>query len=130
MLAVRKGDLHAVVALLQCGADSSIKNDQGITALGMLPERKDPVVKTENLHLTAQILLDNGAGPIANFPGRRTPLAAAVCVFIVGGGRYVISSRGATYRTHPRLERYCHASGAVLYTGYNTLAQSRILDLY
>ena len=78
MLAVRKGDLHAIVALLQCGADPNIRNDQGITALGMFPESKDPEVKAENLPLIAQILLDNGASPVIHFPSRRTPLAAAV----------------------------------------------------
>ena len=78
MLAVRKGDLDAVVALLQCGADPNIRNDQGITALGLLPESQDPVVKSENLPLIVQILLDNGASPVNDLPSRSTPLKAAV----------------------------------------------------
>ncbi|KAL9117634.1 MAG: hypothetical protein Q9187_005829 [Circinaria calcarea] len=77
MLAVRKGDLDAVVALLQCGADPNIRNDQGLTALAQLPQSLDPVVKPERLPLIAQVLLDNGARPVHDFLSRETPLAAA-----------------------------------------------------
>ena len=78
ILAVRRGDLDAVIALLQCGANPNIRNDQGMTALALLPEGGDPTVRPGTLPLIAQILLRYGARPVHDFSSSTTPLAAAV----------------------------------------------------
>ncbi|KAF1350268.1 hypothetical protein BDV97DRAFT_186117 [Delphinella strobiligena] len=78
-LAIEKGDVLAVEALLECGADPDLLNSDNYNAFGFLPERNDPLVHEEAATTMIELLLRYGtklSTPSVDF--RASPLASVV----------------------------------------------------
>lgn len=79
MMAVRAIDFDAVTALLDHGADPSIRNNLGYNVLSQLPEANDPRYDFSSLPLIVDLLLRSGATITApDAYGEYTPLACAI----------------------------------------------------
>lgn len=78
-LAIEKGDVLAVEALLECGADPNLLNSGGYNAFGLLPTRNDPLVNEEAAATMIELLLRYGtklSTPSVDF--RASPLTSVV----------------------------------------------------
>lgn len=78
-LAIEKGDVLAVEALLECGADPNLSNSDKHSAFGLLPERNDPLVHEEAATTIIELLIKYDtklSTPSEDF--RATPLANVV----------------------------------------------------
>jgi ankyrin repeat protein len=60
MLAVRRMDLTATKALLECGANPNVRNGHGLNALSMLPERNSPDISLGNVQAICDLLIEHG----------------------------------------------------------------------
>lgn len=79
MLAVRKVDIHAVRALLACGADPNIRNNFGLNALSLLPEAESPGISFQDLGSLVKLLLTAGVDPVVPSLSRGwSPLKSAI----------------------------------------------------
>lgn len=102
MLAVRRMDLVATKALLECGANPNVRNGHGLNALSMLPERNGPETLLRDVQAICDLLIEHGTE--VNAPSdclfEWDPLACAIQSADLGVVEAVLKAGASKEKNH------------------------------
>lgn len=107
MLAVRQLDLPVINGLLAWGADPNVRNEHGLNALSMLPDRGTPEVSSRNIQAVCDLLIQHGTEVTAppDCYGGLDPLACAIKCTDLGVVRAVLKAGAPTRKSRRSKER-------------------------